>query len=75
MKKVYLISGGVTKFSKASPEKDFRFMVKEAYDYALSSIPKFKPSMLDGSVLSCFSDYFTRRQLMSGAIVQDYLGL
>ena len=74
MKKVYLISGGVTKFSKANPEKDFRFMVREAYEYALSDIPKLKRSMIDGSVISYFSDHFTR-QLMSGAMVQDYLGL
>ena len=74
MKKVYLISGGVTKFSKANPEKDFRFMVREAYDHALSDIPKLKPSMIDGSVISYFSDHFSR-QLMCGAMVQDYLGL
>ncbi|MBR34229.1 MAG: acetyl-CoA acetyltransferase [Nitrospinae bacterium] len=74
MKKVYLISGGVTKFSKANPEKDFRFMVREAYDHALSDVPKLKPSMIDGSVISYFSDHFTR-QLMSGAMVQDYIGL
>jgi acetyl-CoA C-acetyltransferase len=74
VKKVYLISGGVTKFSKANPEKDFRFMVREAYEYALSDIPKLKRSMIDGSVISYFSDHFTR-QLMSGAMVQDYLGL
>lgn len=74
MKKVFLISGGVTKFTKANPEKDFRFMAKEAYDSALSFVPKLNPSTIDGSVISYFSDHFTR-QLMSGAMVQDYLGL
>jgi len=74
MKKVYLISGGITKFAKAHPEKDFRLMVREAYDYALSHVPKLKPSMIDGSVVSYFSDHFTR-QLMAGAMVQDFLGL
>ena len=74
MKKVYLISGGVTKFTKASPKKDFRFMVKEAYDYAFADVPKLKPAMIDGSVISYFSDHFTR-QLKAGAMVQDYLGL
>ena len=74
LKKVYLISGGVTKFSKGNPDKDFRFMVREAYDQALSEVPKLNPSMVDGSVISYFSDHFTR-QLMSGAMVQDYLGL
>jgi len=74
MKKVYLISGGITKFAKAHPEKDFRLMVREAYDYALSHVPRLKPSMIDGSVVSYFSDHFTR-QLMAGAMVQDFLGL
>lgn len=74
MKKVYIISGGVTRFAKAHPEKDFRLMVKEAYDYALSCVPRLKPSMINGSVISYFSDHFTR-QLKAGAMVQDYLGL
>ena len=74
MRKVYLISGGVTKFAKAHPEKDFRLMVKEAYDHAFSFVPKLKPSQIDGSVVSYFSDHFTR-QLMAGAMVNDFLGL
>ncbi|MGR3179572.1 MAG: thiolase domain-containing protein [Candidatus Anammoxibacter sp.] len=74
MRKVYLISGGVTKFAKAHPEKDFRLMVKEAYDHAFSFVPKLKPSQIDGSVISYFSDHFTR-QLMAGAMVNDFLGL
>ncbi len=74
LEKVYLVSGGVTKFSKASPEKDFRLMVKEAYDSALSNVPKLDPSNIDGSVVSYFSDHFTR-QLMAGAMVNDFLGL
>lgn len=74
MKKVYLISGGITKFAKANPKKDFRAMVREAYDYALADLPSFDPSMIDGSVISYFSDHFLR-QLKAGAMVQDYLGL
>ncbi len=30
MRPVYMISGGITKFAKAHPDKDFRLMVKEA---------------------------------------------
>ena len=74
MRPVYMISGGITKFAKAHPEKDFRLMVKEAFDYALQDVPNLTRDMIDGSICSYFSDHFAR-QLMSGAMVQDYLGL
>lgn len=74
MRPVYMISGGVTKFRKASPDKDFRLMVKKAFDYAMNDVPKLTIDMIDGSVASYFSDHFTR-QLMAGIMVQDYLGL
>ncbi|HLH86109.1 MAG TPA: thiolase domain-containing protein [Thermoplasmataceae archaeon] len=70
---VYMISGGVTKFAKASPEMDFRLRVKKAFDYALNDI-NLGLDQIDGSVASYFSDHF-QRQLMSGIMVQDYLGL
>jgi acetyl-CoA C-acetyltransferase len=69
-----MISGGITKFAKANPEKDFRLMVKEAFDYASADLPGLSRDMIDGSVCSYFSDHFTR-QLKAGAMVQDYLGL
>jgi acetyl-CoA C-acetyltransferase len=69
-----MISGGITKFAKAHPEKDFRLMVKEAFDYALADLPGLSRAEIDGSVCSYFSDHFTR-QLKAGAMVQDYLGL
>jgi len=74
MRPVYMISGGITKFAKAHPDKDFRLMVKEAFDYALADVPALTRREIDGSVCSYFSDHFTR-QLMAGAMVQDYLGL
>ena len=74
MRPVYMISGGITKFAKAHPDKDFRLMVKEAFDYAMDDVPALTRKAIDGSVCSYFSDHFTR-QLMSGAMVQDYLGL
>lgn len=77
MRPVYAISGGVSKFAKARPDKTFQAIVKEAYDYAINDIgldfPTFT-SIVDGSVASYFSDHFTR-QLMAGIMVQDYLGL
>ncbi|HJV37109.1 thiolase C-terminal domain-containing protein [Geomonas sp.] len=74
MRPVYMISGGITKFAKALPKTDFRRMVKDAYDYAMADLPKLSRDQIDGSVCSYFSDHFTR-QLMAGAMVQDYLGL
>ena len=74
---VYAISGGVSKFAKARPDKTFQAVVKEAYDYAIRDIglsfEQFS-ELVDGSVASYFSDHF-QRQLMSGIMVQDYLGL
>jgi acetyl-CoA C-acetyltransferase len=69
-----MISGGIMKPAKAHPDKDFRLMVKEAFDYALADISLLSREMIDGSVCSYFSDHFTR-QLKAGAMVQDYLGL
>src|SRR5207237_3233085 len=74
MKPVYMISGGITKFAKAHPDKDFRFMVKEAYDYTLRDVPRFSKDMIDGAVGSYFSDHFTR-QLKAASMAKDYLGL
>ena len=74
MRPVYMITGGITKFKKANPEKDFRYMTKEALDYALGDLPKLKLEMIDGAVGSYFSDHFTR-QLKAASMVQDYLGL
>ena len=77
MRPVYAISGGVSKFAKARPDKTFQAVVKEAYDYALNDIQiDFKDftEIVDGSVASYFSDHFAR-QLMAGIMAQDYLGL
>ena len=68
MRPVYAVSGGVSKFAKARPDKTFQAVVKEAYDYAIADLgldfPGFT-SLVDGSVASYFSDHFTR-QLMAG---------
>lgn len=78
-RKVYMISGGVSKFAKARKDKTFQALVKEAYDHALTdhSLKKGRKEIhqqIDGSVASYFSDHFTH-QAMAGAMVQDYLGL
>lgn len=74
MRNVYMIAGGITKFAKATPDRDFRYLVKQAFDYAMNDVPELTLDMIDGSVASYFSDHFTR-QLMAGIMVQDYLGL
>lgn len=74
---VYVVSGGISKFAKARPDVTFQPMVKEAYDYALKDLGmenKQALEVFDGSVASYFSDHFAR-QLMSGIMIQDYLGL
>jgi len=77
MRDVYAVSGGVSKFAKARNDKTFQAVVKESVDYAVADIgidyKKFL-ELVDGSVCSYFSDHFLR-QLMGGAMVQDYLGL
>ena len=73
-RKVYMVTGGVTKFSKAHPEMDFRLMVKRAYDAALKEVPNLTADRIDGSRISYFSDHFSR-QLKAASMVQDYLGL
>ena len=77
MRPVYAISGGVSKFAKARPDKTFQAVIKEAYDYAIQDIGLDFPTftrLVDGSVASYFSDHFAR-QLMAGIMAQDYLGL
>lgn len=77
MRPVYAVSGGVSKFAKARPDKTFQAIVKEAYDYAIKDIGldfSTFTQIVDGSVASYFSDHFAR-QLMAAIMVQDYLGL
>ncbi len=77
MRPVYALSGGVSKFTKARPDKTFQAVVKEAYDYAIADLALDFPTFtwtVDGSVASYFSDHFSR-QLMAGIMAQDYLGL
>ena len=77
MRNVYVVSGGVSKFTKARPDVTFQPMVKEAYDYILNDLGLTQPQafeLIDGTVCSYFSDHFAR-QLMAGIMVQDYLGL
>ncbi len=71
---VYMISGGVSKFAKSRKELTFQGMVKEAFTNAMKDCPRLRLEHIDGSIASYFSDHF-QRQLMSGIMAQDYLGL
>jgi len=73
-RRVYMVTGGVTKFAKAHTAMDFRLMVKRAYDYALKGIPNLTADRIDGTRISYFSDHFAR-QLKAASMVQDYLGM
>jgi len=76
-KKVYMVSGGVSKFAKSRQDRTFQAIVKESYDYALQDLKlpaKKVHDMIDGSTASYFSDHFAR-QLMAGIMIQDYIGL
>src|SRR5665811_1195350 len=77
MRTVYAVSGGVSKFAKARPDKTFQAVIKEAYDDAITDLGmdfRTFTKVADGSVASYFSDHFSR-QLMAGIMAQDYLGL
>lgn len=77
MRPVYVLSGGLSRFVKARKDVDFRWMVKEAVSAAIKDLGlEYREAieLIDGSVASYFSDHF-QRQLMSGIMAQDYLGL
>ena len=70
---VYMVTGGVTKFAKANTRKDFRYLVKEAFDYALQDV-NMTTADIGGSVTAYFSDHF-QRQAMAGIMAHEYVGL
>lgn len=77
MRPVYLVSGGVSKFTKARKDVTFPLLGKEAYDYALRDLGldfQEAKGLIDGTVASYFSDHFLR-QLKAAPMVAEYLGL
>lgn len=73
MRRVCMISGGITKFAKANTALTQEAMVKDAFDYAMTDVG-LDLADIDHAICSYFSDHFNQ-QLMFDAIVQDYLGL
>lgn len=74
MRPVYLIAGGVTKFARAHPDRDFTRLVKEAFDMAMAQAPDLDKKAINGSVGSYFSEQLLGR-LMACSAVHDHLGL
>ena len=68
MRSVYAISGGVSKFAKARPDKTFQAIVKEAYDYSLNDIGinhRQFLELVDGSVC-----VFSIRSIQRSSLVE-----
>jgi acetyl-CoA C-acetyltransferase len=72
-RKVYMVSGGMTRFRKSNYDEDFRLNVKRAVDYALKDAG-MKIKDMDGSVSAYFSDHL-QGQLIAGAMSNDFIGL
>lgn len=74
-RKVAMVSGGLTYFSKARRDKTQEALAAEAARMALfENDINLEKEDIDGSVVSYFSDHF-ENQLLFGATIHDYLGL
>ncbi|MEW6230753.1 MAG: thiolase domain-containing protein [Chloroflexota bacterium] len=73
MRRVCVISGGITKFAKANPELTQEAMCKDAFDQALADAG-LELKDIDSSICTYFSDHFNG-QLLFDSLTQDYLGL
>ncbi len=76
--KVAMIAGGMTQFGKSRKDSTQEELVMEAakmalFENDLKKDPLEVKKMIDGTVVSYFSDHF-ERQLLFGAIIRDYLG-
>lgn len=74
---VYVVSGGVAKFTKARKDVTFQVMAKEAFDYAVADLGlgfRDIARLADGTVSSYFSDHFMR-QLKASPMVAEYFGM
>ncbi len=58
-----MISGGITKFSKANTRHSFRLRVKEALDYAVRDVPRLRREMIEGSATGLMQAVFEFWQL------------
>ncbi|MEW6523488.1 MAG: thiolase domain-containing protein [Bacillota bacterium] len=74
MRPVYLIAGGLAQATSLEPARDYRFLVREAFDYACASVPRLSPAQVDTCVASVFCDQLSR-QLAAASFAADHLGL
>ncbi|MEM4142013.1 MAG: thiolase domain-containing protein, partial [Thermoplasmata archaeon] len=77
--RVAMVAGGMTQFAKSRKDSTQEELVMEAtrmalFENDLRINPLDVKKMIDGTIVSYFSDHF-ERQLLFGAIIRDYLGL
>ncbi len=68
------MAGGLTPFSRAQQEADFRELCRQAFASALGQLPDLSTDDIDAAVMAYYSDYFTK-QSSAHLAVHDYLGL
>jgi len=74
MRKVCVVSGGITKFAKANLLTQ-EAQVKDAFDYALADLDgRLDRSDFQSTVCTYFSDHFNS-QLLFDSLTQDYLAM
>jgi len=74
MRKVCVVSGGITKFAKANLLTQ-EAQVKDAFDYALNDLDgRLDRRDIQSTVCTYFSDHF-ENQLLFDSLTQDYLGM
>jgi acetyl-CoA C-acetyltransferase len=74
MRRVCIVSGGITKFAKANLLTQEE-MVKDAFDYAMADLEgRLALKDIQTTICTYFSDHFNG-QLLFDSLTQDYLGL
>lgn len=74
MRKVCIVSGGITKFAKANLLTQ-EAQVKDAFEYALNDLDgRLDRREFQSTVCTYFSDHF-ESQLLFDSLTQDYLGM
>ncbi|MCL4326333.1 MAG: thiolase domain-containing protein [Candidatus Thermoplasmatota archaeon] len=78
-REVAVVAAGMTQFGKARTDSTQEELVMDAtrmalFENDLNYDPYDIKKMIDGTVISYFSDHF-EKQLLFGAIIRDYLGL
>lgn len=74
MRRVCVVSGGITKFAKANLNTQ-EAMVKDAFDYAMTDLEgRLDIRDIQSTICTYFSDHFNS-QLLFDSLTQDYLAM